>query len=376
MAIQFQCPQCQSVIQVPDEASGKKGRCPQCEAKVRVPEVNIPAEPAPAAPQQAIPPVPQAPVPQSMPPQMQQPVAPPPQQPFPQNAAPAMPPNVAPGPFDINTAPQPQPTTPAAADQPAFPTGPVEEVPEVKNPIQRRKRRRHSGNLMIPLIFGALLLGGLVYIYRDVNPGLSGKISVSALNTDKLDPVIIPKREINASTETIDSVFERLVTDIESLETELMATEISPSDEGLRVELSPGSKTRFYQVSISSHPGLKHYYDQNINQIASVHEAILAELAEVFIDDWKAAIDNGEDIELETMIAHRDGLALTALSGPLGLQLQAVVGEQHFRCVYEKGDYLYFLLSKSVTEFTIEGRRLPDGSVPFTGRLTAIVKKQ
>jgi len=288
-----------------------------------------------------------------------------------------MPPNTVPGHFDVNATPQ-QPAMPGPVppiEQPAFPSTPIEEIPAVKNPIRRRKRRQRRGNLIIPMTFGALLLIGLVYMYQDVNPGLSGEITASALSIEKLEPVIIPKREINASTETIDTVFERLVTDIENLETELMETEISPSDEGIRVEVSIGKQTQFYQVSIASSLGLKHHYDQNINQIASLQEAVLSELSDDFIDDWKSAIDAGEDIELETMIAHRDGLALTALSGPLGFQLQAVVGKQHFRCVYENSDNLYFLLPKNVSKFRIEGRQLPDGSVPFPGRLTAVVKK-
>lgn len=50
MAIEFNCPQCDSTIRVPDAASGKKGTCPACHSKLRVPVVEMPdSEPVAAS---------------------------------------------------------------------------------------------------------------------------------------------------------------------------------------------------------------------------------------------------------------------------------------------------------------------------------------
>lgn len=70
MAIEFICPQCASVIRVPDEASGKKGSCPTCRTKLIVPTIEIPAESSPPSqflfvppPTEPIPQFPAAPIP-------------------------------------------------------------------------------------------------------------------------------------------------------------------------------------------------------------------------------------------------------------------------------------------------------------------------
>ncbi len=48
MAIEFQCPRCQTEFNVSDEDAGTKQRCPHCQAKVRVPASQTPAGAKPA----------------------------------------------------------------------------------------------------------------------------------------------------------------------------------------------------------------------------------------------------------------------------------------------------------------------------------------
>jgi len=62
--IRFNCDQCGTAIEVPDEHAGKRGRCPGCKALVTIPSapagesIPSPAPPAPAPPAPAPPPAP------------------------------------------------------------------------------------------------------------------------------------------------------------------------------------------------------------------------------------------------------------------------------------------------------------------------------
>ena len=388
MAIQFQCPACQSVIQVPDEASGKKGPCPQCEAKIRVPTIEIPpqqAAPPPVAPQQPVAPTELAPrmyqqhqqpaAPEYAPPTQQavpqQPVAPMPPQ---QQAPTGFDPNAAPGPFDFQ---DPQAAVPQAApQQPTFPSADEAAEPiNINRNTVRRRRKRKGGNLMIPLVFGGLLLAGVFYLYWQSTPKLSGEITAVPVPMLEIETVIIKTAELTVAPAARDNVLEKLFKDSERLETAIMHTEVGADDDGLFLDLASGGKTRFYKISIVDNPGLKFHYDENINAIATLHEEMLIQHQNDFFNDWLNVINSGEPIQVEKMVEHRDNLLLTKLGGLLGFQLQAVVGEQHFRCVLESNDELYFLLHDNISQFQVEGRQLSDGSIPFPGRFTAVIKR-
>jgi len=59
MSIRVSCPNCQTVLNAPDAAAGKKGRCPKCKKTLAIPAAGGPAgaqakEPAPSRPAQPI----------------------------------------------------------------------------------------------------------------------------------------------------------------------------------------------------------------------------------------------------------------------------------------------------------------------------------
>lgn len=49
MAIEVACPQCQTILEAPDELAGKKGKCPKCTSVLDIPQAEPSGEAAPAA---------------------------------------------------------------------------------------------------------------------------------------------------------------------------------------------------------------------------------------------------------------------------------------------------------------------------------------
>lgn len=56
MAIEFRCPQCQTLLRTPDETKGRQAVCPQCSKEMKVPYISAPSKRHPPAPEYEPPP--------------------------------------------------------------------------------------------------------------------------------------------------------------------------------------------------------------------------------------------------------------------------------------------------------------------------------
>ncbi|MBW3543964.1 MAG: hypothetical protein KY476_27255, partial [Planctomycetes bacterium] len=139
MAIVFDCPHCAATVRVADDAAGKKGRCPQCGESLLVPRVVPPAAPPT-------------------------------------------------GHADAVTG------EPAAPVVPQFTSAPVAPVAAR---LRRRRRRSTSSAVVVPLLFGAVLLGVCLWLFLSGEPELAGEVPGAWLSDFNIPPQVVDRALID-----------------------------------------------------------------------------------------------------------------------------------------------------------------------------------
>lgn len=356
MAIRFQCPKCDSPIQVPDDAAGKVGSCPACAVKIRVPEVEIP-------PRESVP-----------------------------GRDPAVPERV---PVDENPIPDfSSQETPAAVAAPGEPSTvdegglPViqETVLDGESMTRRLQRRQESSSraLFIPLICCGIFLAVLAAVgFRSgllsTKGSLHGKLRATTGKEIYLGPGFLPKASIGVDDETAAAVFEGLGGDPEILLSELMRVEFHGEPGTLKIELLAQRDTDFFVVPIEQSPPLVEFERDQQVALDGLRMAELKPAAKKFCRQYAAAQIDGRAVE--GIGDFRDSVGLNTMVGGLGFVVEARIEKQVSgrravigrRCVAEQNGNLYFLLPRGTKKFQLTGRTLADGSVPFPGEFTVAV---
>jgi hypothetical protein len=367
MAIEFQCPYCTAAIRVPDSAAGKKGTCPKCGTKLLVPQIEIPPQTDTGvdAEEQTPPPRP----------------APPPFAPseFPTPGVPTSGPAVPAGgdqagafDFDPSGPAASEPDDKESSDEPFIPEFSPAAQPSLAAKLRRRQRARWTG-LLMPLLFGGLLLAAGVWYYWTTRPVLEGELPAVALAEAKLPPRLVRTEIADVSPSTAEFVQSGLAESPERLRSNLMEMEFrGVPRRGIEVSLIEGTDTRFYRVDIRADRHLNDYMRQHADELDKAHQAELRRYVTRFYTDWEQA--EQADRPIDDLLGFRDGLGLNALTGSLGFHLAAEHAGKKYRCVYEDDQgRVYFLLPRNVRTFRLRGRELPDGRTPFPGDYTVNV---
>lgn len=386
MAIEFHCPECNALIRVPDNASGKKGSCPSCSVKLRVPTVEVPDQPAApvvtppppavAAPEPVaapdptpdpnIPPPPEFMAPRQPAAPPLQPPAPPIQPPagpvIPQDpAAPTFPP--PPGAETPAASPFPGPPgagTPGAPGAPLFPgpdsggvIPPVAPGQSIARKAQRLARRK-KGGMWFPLLCGLALAGGLAWMYLNLGPDIDGERIGYAQSGTMMQPRIVPASMIVVDPAVRSAVLSHFQEDSETLRSQFVEARFSATSEGLEIQILTGSETQFVRFPIDA--DLREWYNANFDELEKPRTKNLTQSLKDFVTDWDVAIRNNSGVE--DPLKYRDDVGLTACVGGLGYHVQAQVANTTYRCVFEDDGNLYFLLPLKRERFKVTGRRV------------------
>lgn len=363
MAILFDCPFCTSTIQVPDSAAGRQGKCPRCQKKLLVPSLpetareTSAAEPAPSAPAAA-------------------------------SSAPTEAGEVDPL-AGLPAAGEPDDplaflAEASAAEKPAATDNPLEALAgaatkrtSVSRALKKRRSRRRSGGLLVPLAFASVLaaVGGF-YFYTS-QPKLEGTLT-GAMRLDAVDP---PTGVVRAELIDIKPAVRReVLSDLEDhplrmKSTEnLMEVELRGGDAGLEVAVWETPKTRFFSVNFRRNPLLNAWVNDHVTQYNTARANEMAAAATRFCIDWATSLTEGTPPP--ELLPYRNRLGLNALRGGAGWLLVAVVNGTSYPCVYEEvaAGELWFLLPEDTRSFRLTGRELDDGTRPFPGNYTVKVK--
>ncbi|RMG33292.1 MAG: hypothetical protein D6725_15990 [Planctomycetota bacterium] len=237
-----------------------------------------------------------------------------------------------------------------------------------------RRRRRRNLQVAIPLLFGGLLLAGLVWLYWEVTPELSGRLHAHVAE-EPPPPVHVTGEEFGVGPETRELVREYLAEHPERIATDVMLTEIRGTKHGLEIAVSASTRTRFVVVDLSQDPTLRGYYNEHAEELIGRHERQLRKAGKRFFQSWAELISSRIAPDVELLMEHRNRFVLAATVEGLGLVVHAVARDQPYPCVYERDNRLYFLLPRDVKSFRLEGRTLEDGSRPFPGNYVVVIRQ-
>ena len=352
MPIQFDCPRCQTAIQVGDEAAGKKGTCPSCRAKLRVPEVELP------------------------PPRMIE---------FdcPRCSASIQVPEESAG--KRGRCPRcqaklliPSPDVPSdpgvqAADESA-PWGEAGlAVLTERRPgqsVSTRVRRKQKGQFvrfLIPFLFLSILISGYGWYTLRPDPVWSGTLQADRLEGFEFKPVPLERSLIQMEEADRRRLDEQLTDRPFDMKTELVWLSLYADQGRLMFRLDAGRGAEVFRVDLKQRAGLTSRLLERQELLEKPRNDDVQRYAPEML---KAVLALGEEATaVKDALTYRNTVGLGHLTSGVGYSVVAVIKNTVYRCAFEDGDgRLYFLLPKGTTHFTLEDRMVSGGRKLFPGK--------
>lgn len=351
MAIEFNCPYCSAVIRVPDSAGGGKGKCPRCARRITVPKVSPPkAAPKPTGDELQL--------------------------------------------FGLDESEElTEPTAAAGDDAVVFAAAEVEADPSApfdfsapraigqfpvdtaRKPLaagsisSKLKKKKSGGAWLIPMVFGLALcavVGWFVWQQYQTER-LVGVLTAESAAELELPPGEVSSGMFKQSPDEVKEVLETLERSPVRQPSSLMTIQIGASKRAMTFQVTPGPQTQFYRVDTSGDQPLINFRKNRTFELEQLRADEIEQAGTAFIDAYQKM--RGKKVDGKSLSDFRNSLALPALVGGLGYQVEAVAGQTPYRCVYEDRDGgLYFLMPPGIQTFEIVGRKGQDGKTQFNGK--------
>ena len=338
MAIQFNCPVCSAQIRVPDAVAGKRGKCPQCATLITIPNVQRPDQELSAAPEIA----------------------------EPQTSSPAgVPDELAAGVPSI-----------ATDEIPTFDEPQIQTTQPLMASKLKQRQRRMSVSALAPLICGAVLIVVVFFWFREPVKSLEGQLTAVQLETEALEPAVVSRSTVGVSDEIQDFVLTDLEREPQLLKSPgSMNVEFVGSPQGLAIHVYAIPGHQFFAVDLGKDEMLRGYIAEHAKQFEQTRSNVLRTAVETFFKDWFQTRQRDPRAIVKDLLTYRNDIGLASLVGGFGFHVEAEIGSNRYRCVYEDEQRrLYFLLPTDTREFTLVGRQMAEGRESFPGRYQVQVK--
>jgi DNA-directed RNA polymerase subunit RPC12/RpoP len=364
-AIEFQCPRCRTAIKTPGAQAGAKLRCPQCQGKVRVP-VPVPPPsrsikidflcPRCAAEMTA----------------------------RPEHAGTKQ---FCPRCGGKVRVPAPQAVAPATAEQAASiaaPQPPIaasiaaiadeDELEGLPLPLSHRHKRNYLGWMVPVACLGLLAAIGSV-LMKKPPVKFEGTLVGERLTDVELGPVRIDNSRLGRSKLEAQRAFDNLDAAPLRAVTQSLILEFKGAQAWIEVSLRTSDQTEFFQVDPGKDKRLAAFIDDNKQKF----RVAVDEELDRSIPEFLAAVEKRteRDREVQGLADFRDSVGLASLmrGAAFGYHVQAAIGKQAYPCALEDNQgRLFFALPTGTQEFELVGRdRAPKSATDaprFTGRYT------
>lgn len=367
MAIEFNCPYCTASVRVPDTAGGKRGTCPKCQSKIIVPKIE---PPKPASP--PVPVLEELPEATELVEESARPGKPGP---------PPLPPPL-PGQADANQSPAAEPSaepafTPPIIDPTAIPGGAEPTAPTTSVARKYKKRRKKKGgSLMVPLVFGAILVGVVGWFFMQTAVKLEGSLAAKPIEADPTYVGSVESNLIDVNGDDLEFVLESLKETPLSIASGRSTVYVSASSRSLNFEIRASGQDIFYAVKYTQDAVLRDWVADNAEALNTPRLKTIEDRVNDFVADVEEARREDDKGSPGNLLSYRDKLAYAALTKGFGYNCVARVGSKLFPCIHQDSDNnLYFLLPSGISGFTLEGRKLDSGEQLFTGKYKVKVAK-
>lgn len=335
MTIQFHCPHCRALIRVAESAAGKRGRCPQCAAKVEIPQKT--EQSAQPDPDEQSPPVH-----------------------FESADEGAV--QFAPAPEQDQTDTLPgMPHLGNTTD----PIVPAFTSPDA--PLHRRRRQRKKNPPVVPLLFGAILVGVVIYLVFQSRPSLTGTLAGKIVPDAEMNRGLIGRADISADAKT----FERVRRDLEESPVKILdgqglySISLTGVPSGIEVTTKLTGKGQCVRVDIGQNSELSEYVADHAAEFNAAKTAILKQHAREFVDVWSKEIASGKR-DTAALEKFRNRVAVASMVSGFGYHVAAWDGRQTYACLSVKAGALLFVVPRGMKRFELRGVDVGD-EIGFPG---------
>jgi predicted Zn finger-like uncharacterized protein len=346
MAIEFNCPNCNAIIRVPDNAGGGKGRCPRCNTRIKVPKTSMPRVEKKDADDLDL-------------------FAPPGFEDAPGDAPIVEAADVGQVPESLEE----EVFVPRARGLGELPAEQPRKALRPGSISAKLKKKKSGGGGLVAVIFGIIVCGafGGYYWYLQQADRLSGQLTAEAYPDLELKPAELSVSMFGRSVEDMKTILEELQKSPVRMPSTLMQIQIGATKRAVTVQVSTGTQTQLYRVDVQHDPALMKFRSAHGVEYEELRVADIQQAGPDFVLQYQRVLD--KSAKRDVLTDFRNSLAIPALVRGLGHQMIAVNGSTTYRCIYEDNEgALYFLMPGGVKTFEIMGIKHPDGKTLFPGK--------
>lgn len=349
MAIEFNCPYCTAPIRVPDSAGGKRGTCPRCKTGILVP--TVPTKPklkGAAKKSESEPSAEPAPAKKSKKQSARERFA---DEPDFTNFA---------GVESSEPAATATHPAPAAISRPAPPPPPPPGAAPVVTPIsqslKRRKRRRYA---WVPILFGAILVGGVsIFFMIKKATKLEGELQAKVVGNAALKQRLIRAEDVDVEQAKVKRVLKQL----EETQFQFSRFSFAASPAGISVQPHATTATDVFEVDISNRKELMEFFKENADELDAFRRREYDTGLKAFFTEAAVILEDSDRIPDDLVREFQSKVLENAFIDVKGYHLVASLNGKGYHCIYQQGNILYFLLPKGTKHFRLFGRKLSDGN--------------
>lgn len=247
----------------------------------------------------------------------------------------------------------------------------------VSRKVQRKARRRKG--LWIPVLFIGIFVAVIVALtgpsidWASLTGDLSGELTGSSLDDLDREPTRLSCKGVALPSRQVQGILEQFTKEPVVLSGNLMNAQVRGSEDGLLLSVRSGRETGWYQVNPNSNPRFAKYLAEQFEALEGRRAADVKQALDDFLAT--AVRVQGRQAPTDDYSPFRDRLLVPGMVQGLGYHVAALVGRELYPCVVEsKEGHLYFLLPRNTQQFTIVGKKLPNGATPFPGKFVVNVE--
>ena len=226
-----------------------------------------------------------------------------------------------------------------------------------------------SASVIAPMVCGAALIVVVLFWFRQPAETMEGALSAVKLETESLEPALVPRSTIAVSEDVLDSVLNDLEREPQLLKSpKSMNVEFVGTSDGLEIRVSTVPTTRLFVVDPRTDAMLSRYFVEHTKQWNRARADVLRSASAQFFKEWYAIRQRDPRGIVKDLLRYRNEIGLSALVRAAGFHVEAEIGGRRYRCIYEDDNrQLYFLLPAETKKFTLRGREIAGEQQPFEG---------
>ena len=137
--------------------------------------------------------------------------------------------------------------------------------------------------------------------------------------------------------------------------------DLTASPAGISLQIRASDSHDLYEIDLSKNKPLVTYFQKNAEKLDEYRQRELADGVKTFFREAAEIVKSEGDLTDELLKNLQRRVLVNSCIDVMGYHLDAFIGERSYRCLYQQGNRLVFLLPRGTKSFRLRGRTLPIG---------------